>query len=76
MKITKAKIRKAVYKILGDYGLARPPLADDLAEAVFDMLKAVEQKMHPTLLESEPILNDDGELIGTRSVEIQNTQNG
>ena len=31
--------------------------------------KAAQQSVQPTLLESEPILDSDGELIGTRSVE-------
>ncbi len=43
MKIKKSQVRKAVMKTLGEYGLARPPLADDLADAVFEMLEAVEQ---------------------------------
>lgn len=36
----------------------------------WDDVIAAQQKMHTTLLESVPILNNDGELIGTESVEI------
>ena len=39
-------------------------------------LHAAEHSVQPTLLESEPTLDADGELIGTRSVGIKNTQSG
>ena len=35
---------------------------------------AAQQKMPPTLLESVPILDDDGELVGTESVEFETPQ--
>ena len=49
------------------------------AEQVIGFLQgeiAAQQKMHPTLLESVPILDNDGELVGTRSVDIENPQSG
>lgn len=38
--------------------------------------QAAQHTPYVTLLESEPIFDRDGELIGTRSVEINNTQSG
>jgi hypothetical protein len=38
--------------------------------------KSAQQSVQPTLLEALPILDKDGELIGTRSVEIEESQSG
>ncbi len=39
-KITKEKIGRAVAKILGDYGYARPPLIQEITDAVYGKIKA------------------------------------
>jgi len=43
MKITKARVRRVVKKTLAEYALADNDLSSALSDAVFDMLKAVEQ---------------------------------
>jgi hypothetical protein len=48
----------------------------DHIEGILEFVKTAQQKMHPTLLESVPIINDDGELVGTESVEIEPPQSG
>lgn len=47
-----------------------------LVNLAHELAVAAQQKMHPTLLESVPILDKDGELVGTRSVDIENPQSG
>ena len=48
--ITKNMFRLAIYDVLAEYGLTRPPIADDIADAVMKIYKkeAAEQIVHPT----------------------------
>jgi len=44
--ITKNMFRLAIYDVLAEYGLTRPPIADDIADAVMKIYKnaAAQQK--------------------------------
>ena len=46
----------------------------EMLDSMLDYILNAEQKMHPTLLESVPILDEEGELVGTKSVEFETPQ--